>query len=195
MNATAIDPGWSAATPDQESALSQALAWIQNKWGAFVALDTKIEDLQHQAAEIAYSAQLNGDTATSDLMKTTIGQLGDLRSTYDHAVALFDSIKDQVPSFQGLGQFPGIPYALMGTLIILGGYVAYVVTRETALEKIVDGARNGTMTPELAKAALAAAARAAASAPDKLGEFVTAAKWIIGGVLAIMVLKTVRELV
>lgn len=183
--------GLGDASADQSSA-GQVVAWLQSKWADFLALDPQMEDLQHQAAGLAYTATANGDAATASMLKDSITSLGDLRQLHTKAVSMFESLRDSIPSFSGLSAFPIVPIALVGAVLALGAMVTYIMTRETAEEKIIDGVNAGHMTPELAKY-LRDQAAAAASKPDLLSEFSGTLKWIVVGVLGFMALKTLRE--
>jgi hypothetical protein len=177
-----------AAAEEQQTVAGRVVDYLRSRWGAFLDLEVGLLDLAHRAAVVSATLNARGDLVRAALAREAVERLAELRALHDRAVRMFDQVRDGIPSLQGLGAVPFVPLALVGIVLALGAMVAFIFTRAGAEDRIVQLLEAGTLTPDQAERLLAEADQ-----PSPGESFTSSIKWIMGGVLALMLLKTVRE--
>lgn len=182
-------PEVAAQQEEQQSAAQRAVEYLRGRWRAFVALERTMLDLAHRAAVAAAEAERRGDLVDHELARQSVARIAELRTLHDRALRMFDSVRDSIPPLQGLGQFPLIPLALVGTVLALAAMVTFIFSRVGAEERIVRLLEAGQLTPEEAARLLEGA-----DEPSAGETFASALKWVLGGVVLLAALRTFREL-
>lgn len=178
----------SAAELEQQSTAGRVVEYLRARWAAFLALDRSMLDMMARASRAAAAAGQRGDTATQDMARASLQRLAELRELHDRAVRMFESVRDMIPSFSGLGQLPLVPLAVVGVVLTLGAMVTYIFSRVGAEERIVRLLEAGQLTPAEAERLLSEADQ-----PGGAESFTSALKWIVGGLLVFALLRTFRE--
>lgn len=182
-------PEAAAQQAEQTSAAGAAVAYIKGRWAAFVALERSLLDLAHRSAVVSAEAERRGDLVDHELARQSVARIVGLRSLHDRALRTFDGMRDAIPSFQGLGALAVVPLALVGTVLALAAMVTFIFARVGAEERIVRLLEAGQLTPEEAARLLENA-----DAPSAGEGFASTLKWVLGGVVVLAALRTLREL-
>lgn len=133
------------------SSVDAAREYLRDRWDAFVALEPRILDMQHRAAQVAYHADQAGDIQSAELARDIIRTLGKLGERHVQAV---DTMRD-VSRWVGLSSYPGlgaIPFAQVSVITGLALTVLWFFRAFEAEERKLELIEAGTLTPEEAAA-------------------------------------------
>lgn len=180
------EPGNLAVTttaPDESgNVLSAAAEWIRDQWGAWLALEPRILDLQHRAAVAIQQG------ANPTLGREIIQDLGSLSQ-------LHGKVTDKVVSLSGyLGLNLGglgavwVPFAIAATFASIAAVMLWLMRRLDLQQRLVEGLEQGTLT-----AADLAALADSPPGSDVLGTAVDMGKLILWGIMAYVALLALRE--
>ena len=129
--------------PDQGTVLSDAAAWLRDRWADFLALEPKLVDLQHRAAVAANRARERGDLQTANAAVEMIRTLGDLNQLHGRLVARMESVADYV----GLGAI-AVPVAVATIFSGLALAVLWFFRKVDLQERLLAQLEQGTLTEQ-----------------------------------------------
>lgn len=138
---------------EQTQAESAPVEFLRARWDDFVALEPRILDLQHRAAQVAYQASQQGDPERAEQAKDVIRKLQNLAQIHlrimDRAREVVEYWTGAELSSWGLGAIPVAALTVISGLALL---VAWVFRAYAAEERKLDLIEAGVLTPEQAAA-------------------------------------------
>lgn len=172
---------------DTPNGATSAAQWIRDRWNEFLGLYPSLLDLQHRAAVVAARALQEGDQETHDLAKAAVQRLADVVRVHQAAVAKFEELGAMVPGLtQGLSGIV-VPLAAAAAVVALAATVAYVFSRESAEQRIVQMLEAGQLTTDEADRILSQVG------PAPGASIGTAVKWIGGAFAGWVAFQWARE--
>lgn len=162
-----------------------ATAWIRERWAEFEALSPAIIDLQHRAALAAQAYEARGNTIQADAARLLVRELAKLQQIHHQVLTWAEGIADTL----GIGAVQ-IPLGIAG-VSVAAILMVWVFRKYAAQERALELLEAGILTPEQFR-------ELDILDPPGIGTDIgsiagSLGKWVLLGVLALVVLEGVKR--